>query len=235
MRRRRLTVLAALIVAVSALGALAMWLWPSLPALQSDLGALHDLIEQGQGWRARNPRLAALAFLTLLAIGGALPLPIIVAMSLAGGAFFGFWLGLALAWAGTVAAALLTFLAARHLLTGGVRRLLGRRVQQLDQMVDRDGALALLSLRMAPALPFFLLNLLSGLSTMPLGVYAAVTALGILPNKVILSAAGTELAEIDQIADIVGPRVIVVVAALAVFPWIARWLSRRLRRPPAQA
>lgn len=233
MRRRRLIALA--VMAAAVLGALALWHWPSLPALQSDLGTLHDLIERGQGWRARNPRLAALTFVALLAVGGALPLPVVVAMSLAGGAFFGFWLGLALSLAGTLAAALLTFLAARHLLNGQVRRLLGRRVQQFDRMVDRDGALALLSLRLAPALPFFLLNLLSGLSTMGIGVYAAVTALGVLPNKVILSAAGTELAEIDQIADIVGPRVIAVIAALAVFPWIARWLSRRLRRPSPRA
>lgn len=233
MRRRRLIILAAL--AALGLGALALWLWPSLPALQSDLGALHDLIEQGQGWRARNPRLAALAFLALLAVGGALPLPVVVAMSLAGGAFFGFWLGLALVWSGTIAAALLTFLAARHLLTGRVRRLLGRRVAQLDRMVERDGALALLSLRLAPALPFFLLNLLSGLSSMRIGVFAAISALGVLPNNVILSAAGTELAEIDQIAEIAGPRIIAIVAVLAVFPWIARWLARRLRGPSAQA
>lgn len=232
MRRRRLIISAALAVAV--LGALALWLWPSLPALQSDLGALHDLIEQGQGWRARNPRLAALTFFALLAVGGALPLPVVVAMSLAGGAFFGFWVGLTLTMAGTVAAALLTFLGARHLLTGRVRTLLGERVQQLDRMVERDGALALLSLRLAPALPFFLLNMLSGLSSMRIGVFAAVTALGVLPNKVILSAAGTELAEIDQIADIIGPRIIAVVAALAVFPWVARWLARRLRGPSAK-
>lgn len=214
--------------------ALALWLWPSLPALQSDLTRLQAMLEHGQGWRDRNPRLAALAYLGGFALAGALPLPVIVALTLAGGAFFGFWLGLALSLSGTVAAAMLTFMAARHLLARPVRRLLDGRIDQLDQMVMANGALALLSLRMTPALPFFVLNLASGVSVMTVRVFALVTLLGVLPNKLILTAAGTQLAEIEYISDIAGPRVIAFVALLAVFPWIARWLSRRMRSRLAQ-
>ena len=78
-------------------------------------------------------------------------------------------------------------------------------------------------------MPFFVLNLISGVSRLSARVFALVTAVGVLPNKVILTAAGTQLAEIDQIADLFGPRVIAVIAALAIFPWVARWLTRRLR------
>ena len=216
-------------LALAGLAGMALWLWPSLPALQSDLTRLHALLEQGQGWRARNPELAALAFLAAFTLLGALPVPVVVVLTLAGGAFFGFWLGAALSVAGTVAAAMLTFLTARHLLSQPVRRMLGRRAGQLDRHVARDGALALLSLRLTPALPFFVLNLAAGISRLSARVFALVTALGVLPNKAILAAAGTQLAEIDRLSDLFGPRVIAVIAALAIFPWVARWLTRRMR------
>ncbi|MEE2862251.1 MAG: VTT domain-containing protein [Pseudomonadota bacterium] len=233
MRRRSLRII---LLWLGALGGvtLVLWIWPSLPALQSDLTRLQAVLEHGQGWRDRNPRLAALAYLGSFALAGALPVPVVVALTLAGGAFFGFWLGLALSLAGTIAAAMLTFMAARHLLARPVRRLLDARIGQLDRMVEANGALALLSLRMTPALPFFVLNMACGVSIMSARVFGAVTLLGVLPNKLIVTAAGTQLAEIDHISDIAGPRVIAVVALLAVFPWIARWLSRRMRSRLAQ-
>ena len=212
------------------LAAAALYLWPSLPALQSDLGRLHDLLQHGGGWRQRNPALAILSFLAVFIGVGSLPLPVIVALTLTGGAFFGFWLGLLLSLAGTVLAATLTFLVARHLLAGLVRRRLGPRIDRLDERVERDGALALLSLRLTPALPFFAVNIMCGLSIMSMQRFAWITALGVLPNKIILTAAGTQLAEVQRVSDIFGPRVIALIAALAVLPWVMRWLGIRMAR-----
>lgn len=225
--------IAAVLAGLAVLAGAVLWLWPSLPALQSDLTRLHELFEHGQGWRDRNPVLAIAAFLACFGLLAALPVPVVVVLTLAGGAFFGFWLGVVLSVAGTVLASMLTFLVARYLLLRPVRRMLGARADQLDRMVERDGALALLSLRLTPALPFFVLNLAGGVSVLPARVFAWVTALGVLPNKAILTAAGTQLAELDQISDIMGPRVIAVILALALFPWIARWITRRLRRRAA--
>nr|WP_252727058.1 VTT domain-containing protein [Paracoccus sp. C2R09] len=151
-------------------------------------------------------------------------------MSLIGGAVFGFWLALVLVLAGTMMAAILTFLSGRYWLNGPVRRVMGSRADRLDARVAENGLLALLSLRLTPGLPFFVLNLLSGLSRMTMRGYAAVTALGVLPNTAILVGAGTQIAEIERVRDIVGPRIIAIVALLAVFPWVARWAARRLRR-----
>lgn len=215
---------------VTLLLAAALWLWPSLPALQSDLGRLHDLLQHGAGWRDRNPALAILSFLAVFIGAGSLPLPVIVALTLTGGAFFGFWLGLLLSLAGTVLAASVTFLVARHLLAGLVRRRLGPRIDRLDARVERDGALALLSLRLTPALPFFVVNIMSGLSIMSARRFASITALGVLPNKIILTAAGTQLAEVQRVSDIFGPRVVALIAALAVLPWAMRWLRLRMAR-----
>lgn len=229
MTLRPVLVLAAVVTAA----ALALWLWPSAPALQSDLTRLQQMLDHGQGWRDRNPRLAVMAYLGAFTLLGALPLPVVVMLTLAGGAFFGFWLGLAFSLVSTVAAAALTFLAARHLLSRPARRLLGRRAEQMDRRVETDGALALLSLRLTPALPFFVLNMAAGVSKLPARAFVWITAAGVLPNKAILTAAGTQLAEIDRVADLFGPRVIVIIAALTLFPWVARAASRRLRRSPA--
>ena len=206
-----------------------LWLWPSLPDLQSDLTRLHDMLQHGQGWRARNPVPAALAYLAAFVLLASLPLPVIIVMTLAGGAFFGFWLGLVLSIAGTVGASMLTFWVARHLLGRRLRRMLGPRADALDRRVERDGGPALLTLRLTPGLPFFVLNLVAGVSVLRARVFALVTALGVIPSKAIVAAAGTQLAEIDHISDLVGPRVIAVVVALALFPWVARWISHRLR------
>ncbi|WP_108503257.1 TVP38/TMEM64 family protein [Paracoccus indicus] len=212
------------------LAAAALYLWPSLPALQSDLGRLHDLLQHGAGWRQRNPALAILSFLGGFAVAGSLPLPVVVALTLTGGAFFGFWLGLGLSLLGTVLAATISFLVARHLLSGWVRKSLSTRIERLDARVEQDGALALLSLRLTPALPFFVVNIMSGLSIMSVQRFAWITALGVLPNKIILTAAGTELAEVQRVSDIFGPRVVALIAALAVLPWAMRWLRLRMAR-----
>ncbi|MFN3526370.1 MAG: TVP38/TMEM64 family protein, partial [Paracoccus sp. (in: a-proteobacteria)] len=107
------------------------------------------------------------------------------------------------------------------------RRWLGGRVAALDKAVARNGTMALLSLRVTPALPFFAINLAAGISRMRLRVFAPITAIGVLPNKAILTLAGTSLSEIDELSDIFGPRLVLILLALAVFPWIARWTMRR--------
>ncbi|WP_022707907.1 TVP38/TMEM64 family protein [Paracoccus zeaxanthinifaciens] len=204
-------------------------LWPSLSALQADLDQLRILLIRAEAWRDANPALSLLFFVLIVGIGASLPLPVIVPMALIGGAVFGFWLAMALVVAGTMIAALLTFALGRYWLNGPVRRLMGARADRLDARVAENGLLALLSLRLTPGLPFFVLNLLSGLSRMTMRGYAAVTALGVLPNSAILVAAGTQIAEIERVRDIVGPRIIAIVAMLAVFPWIARWAARTVR------
>lgn len=230
-RGRLLLRLGLLLAGLVLLAGLALWLWPSVTALQSDLSQLHAAIETARDWRDRNSTLAAALFLATFALGGTLPLPLVIPLTLAGGAFFGFWAGLALSVAGTTISASLSFLIARHLLNRPLRRWLGLRAEALDRAVARNGAMALLSLRVTPALPFFLINMAAGVSRMRLAIFAPVTAIGVLPNKAILTLAGTSLSEINEISDIFGPRLVAILLALALFPWIARWIMRRFETP----
>lgn len=231
--RGRLILRLGLLLATAAVVAgLAVWLWPSVTGLQSDLSQLHVMIETARDWRDRNSALAALLFLVTFALAGTLPLPVVTALTLAGGAFFGFWAGLALSVAGTTISATLSFLIARHVLYRPLRRWLGLRADALDRAVARNGAMALLSLRVTPALPFFLINMAAGISRMRLAVFAPITAIGVLPNKAILTLAGTGLSEIDEVADIFSPRLVAILLALAVVPWLARWIMRRFDPAP---
>lgn len=207
---------------------LGLWLWPSISELQSDLGRLHEVIEEAREWRDENTLLAVGLFLAVFSLGSTLPLPVVAGLTLVGGAAFGFWAGFLLSVLATVLGASLSFLIARHLLNRPIRRWLGPRATQIDRAVARNGTLALLSLRLTPGLPFFLLNMGAGVSAMRLSTFAAVTGAGVIPNKAILAAAGTQLAEIDQVSDIFSLRIILLLIALALTPWVLRWIARRL-------
>lgn len=216
------------LLALAALGVLGFVLWPSIAELQSDLTRLHEIIEDARDWRDENTLLAVGLFLAVFSLGSVLPLPVVAGLTLVGGAAFGFWAGFLLSVLATVAGASLSFLIARHLLNRPIRRWLGPRARQIDTAVARNGTLALLSLRLTPGLPFVLLNMGAGVSAMRLATFAAVTGIGVIPNKAILAAAGTQLAEIDQVSDIFSLRIILLLIALALTPWVLRWIARRL-------
>ena len=220
--------LAALVVPV--LAGAAILAWPSLSALQADLDTLRGLLIRAEAWRAARPVLSPAIFALAVAAGASLPVPVLVPLSLIGGAVFGFWLGMALVLAGSLAAATVTFWLGRTVLDAPVRRVMGARAAAFDARVAESGLPALLSLRLTPGLPFFALNLLSGLSRIRLRDYLLVTAPGLMPNTAILVAAGTQIAEIERVRDIVGPRIIAMVVLLAAFPWVARLVARRVRR-----
>lgn len=231
-RLRRLALRGGLALLALALAAgLGFWLWPSIAAFQSDLGRLHDIIEDARDWRDRNTLLAVVLFLSVFSLGSILPLPIVAGLTLVGGAAFGFWAGFLLSVLATVMGASLSFLIARHLLNRPIRRWLGPRATQIDTAVARNGTLALLSLRLTPGLPFFLLNMGAGVSAMRLATFAGVTGVGVIPNKAILAAAGTQLAEIDQVGDIFSARIVLLLIALALTPWLLRWIARRIAGP----
>ncbi|MDO5647148.1 TVP38/TMEM64 family protein [Paracoccus sp. (in: a-proteobacteria)] len=216
-------------VAVVVFGALTVaagWIWPSAGAMQSDLSQLHLWIESVRQWHDDHPVVSAVLFVLVFVVLGLLPVPAAATLTLAGGAFFGFWLGFVLATAASTISAVVAFWLARHVLNRPIRRIFGARLQQVDQAVHENGTLALLSMRLTFVMPFFLLNNVAGISRMRADRFALVTFVGILPTKAILAAAGTQLAEINRVSDVFGPRLMAVLVMLAVLPWIMRWITR---------
>lgn len=187
-----------------------------------------------------NPWRSALVYVALYVVVVALSLPGAAVMTLAGGALFGLWRGVALVSVSATVGATLAMLAARFVGRDWVRRRFPQAVETVDRGVARDGAIYLLSLRLAPVFPFFLVNLAMGLTAMPVLRYAALTWAGALPGTVAYTAAGTALASLDRLRDILSPGLLGAFLLLAALPLVgkaaATWLQRRkalrgFRRP----
>ena len=165
-----------------------------------------------------------------------LSLPGAALLTLAGGAVFGFWQGLVLVSFASTIGATVAFLASRFLFRKTVEARFGQRLRAFDDGVKRDGPFYLLTLRLVPLFPFFLVNLGMGLTRMRTWTYFWVSQLGMLPGTAVFVYAGTELARIDSLAAVASPGLIVALTLLGLFPLVAKAAvrameSRRIYRP----
>jgi uncharacterized membrane protein YdjX (TVP38/TMEM64 family) len=156
----------------------------------------------------------------------ALSLPVATVLSLIGGALFDRWLGSGAVSLASTLGATLAMLASRYVLRDFVQRRLGGRLEALQEGVDRDGAYYLLTLRLVPIFPYFLVNLGMGLTRMRARTFAAVSWLGMLPATFVYVNAGTELSRIEQPSDVLSPGVLISLALLGVVPLAFRLLFR---------
>jgi pyruvate/2-oxoglutarate dehydrogenase complex dihydrolipoamide dehydrogenase (E3) component/uncharacterized membrane protein YdjX (TVP38/TMEM64 family) len=192
--------------------------------------ALRDQLSALDHWRAQRAfAFAGVFFLVYVAVT-ALSLPFAVWMTLAAGAVFGFWGGLLIVSFASTIGATLAFLAARYFLRDWVRQRLGDRARNVEQGLARDGALYLFTLRLIPAVPFFAVNLLMGLTPMRALTFYLVSQVGMLAGTAVYVNAGTQLAQIDTLSGIASPAVLVSFALLGLFPWIARMVLTAFNR-----
>jgi pyruvate/2-oxoglutarate dehydrogenase complex dihydrolipoamide dehydrogenase (E3) component/uncharacterized membrane protein YdjX (TVP38/TMEM64 family) len=169
-------------------------------------------------------------------IMAALSLPGAAAMSLAGGAVLGFWVGVPVVLISATLGATLAFLAVRYLFRDAVQRRFGDRLEAINSGLERDGAFYLFSLRLIPVFPFFLINLLMGLTAIRVSTFFWASLIGMLAGSAVYVNAGTQLAAITSLSDILSPALIGSFLLLAIFPWLARWAidiikQRRLYAP----
>ncbi|HYE28860.1 MAG TPA: FAD-dependent oxidoreductase, partial [Allosphingosinicella sp.] len=187
------------------------------------------------GFVDRRPVLAIAAFFLLYVAVTALSLPGAAIMTLAAGAIFGLWRGtLIVSFASTIGASL-AFLSSRYLLRDWVKARFGGRIAAIDRGIEKDGAFYLLTLRLIPAFPFFLINLAMGLTAMRLLTFALVSQVGMLPGTIVYVNAGTQLAGIESTRDILSPALIGSFVLLGLFPLAAKalvgwWRRRRVYR-----
>jgi pyruvate/2-oxoglutarate dehydrogenase complex dihydrolipoamide dehydrogenase (E3) component/uncharacterized membrane protein YdjX (TVP38/TMEM64 family) len=226
---RQLLLVAAIALVVVLFFALGLHRQLTLEGLQRAHGAL---LEQ----RAQAPVLVAGAYMLLYVLITALSLPGAAVLTLAGGAIFGLGLGTLLVSFASSLGALLAFLVARTLLRDLVRRRFGRQLAPIEAGVARDGVFYLLSLRLAPVFPFFLVNLLMALTPMRAASYYLTSQIGMLPGTLVYVNAGTQLARLRGLGGILSPPLLGSLLLLALFPWLAkavtrRWQIWRLYRP----
>lgn len=183
-----------------------------------------------EAWRTGHPLALAAGFFVLYVAVVACSLPGAAVMTLAGGALFGLTEGTLLVSFASSLGATLAFLVSRHLLRDWVRARFGARLRALDEGMRRDGPFYLFTLRLVPLFPFFLVNLLLGLTPMRARTFYWVSQLGMLPGTLVYVNAGTRLAAIESPADILSPTLWLSFLLLGLFPWLARWASRMLSR-----
>jgi pyruvate/2-oxoglutarate dehydrogenase complex dihydrolipoamide dehydrogenase (E3) component/uncharacterized membrane protein YdjX (TVP38/TMEM64 family) len=193
-----------------------------LKASQAGLAALYQ----------RHPWQVAGAYFGIYVLATALSLPGAVLLTLAGGALFGLLWGTVIVSFASSVGATLAFLASRFLLRDVVRERFGRRLAEIDRGLERDGAFYLFTLRLIPVVPFFLINLLMGLTRMKTLTFHAVSQVGMLAGTLVYVNAGTQLARLDSLQGILSPALIGSFVLLGVFPLIARrlvaaWQQRR--------
>lgn len=151
-----------------------------------------------------------------------LSLPGAVVLTLAGGALFGLWTGtLTVSFASTIGATLACIIS-RFLLRDWVQAKFGDRLKTVNDGIEKEGAFYLFTLRLVPIFPFWLINLVMGLTKMPLRRFYWVSQVGMLPGTIVYVNAGKELAKIESLAGVLSPGLIISFAALGIFPLAAK-------------
>ena len=160
---------------------------------------------------------AVLVFVFIYCIQTALSLPGATILTLGGGLLFGSLLGALFVNIAATSGATLAFLTARYLLHDWVERKFGHRLEPLQRGFAKNAFNYLLTLRLVPLFPFFLVNMVSGLTRIRLSTYVLGTAMGILPGSLIYTNAGRQLGMIDSLSEIASPRILGAFALLALF------------------
>lgn len=170
--------------------------------------------------------LSVVLFVVLYIVVAGLSIPGAVVLTLGGGFLYGTALATIYVNLGATAGAVLAFLAARYLLG---RQLQDKYRQQLDRFnreMEASGSRYLLTLRLIPIFPFFLINFLAGLTRVPLRTFAWTTALGIIPGTAVFAYAGRQIGSINSAADILSTKVIMALTLLACFALFPSLFSR---------
>jgi uncharacterized membrane protein YdjX (TVP38/TMEM64 family) len=176
-------------------------------------------------------RLAVIAgYMAVYIVVTALSLPGAAVMTLAGGGFFGLATGTVVVSFASTIGATCACLAARFVLRDWVQEKFGERLQAVNAGMAKEGAFYLFSLRLIPVFPFFVINLLMGLTSMPIRTYFWVSQIGMLPATIVYVNAGNELAKIDSLSGIVSPGLIASFALLGLFPLTVKKVMHYFRR-----
>jgi uncharacterized membrane protein YdjX (TVP38/TMEM64 family) len=155
---------------------------------------------------------------TSLSLPGASPLGI------AGGALFGFWTAtIVVSFASTIGATLSCSIS-RFLLRDWIHKKFGDKIAKVNEGIEKEGAFYLFSLRLIPVFPFWMINLVMGLTKMPLPKFYWVSQIGMLPGTMVFVNAGKELGKIDSLKGILSPGLIISFALIGIFPIVIKKL-----------
>jgi pyruvate/2-oxoglutarate dehydrogenase complex dihydrolipoamide dehydrogenase (E3) component/uncharacterized membrane protein YdjX (TVP38/TMEM64 family) len=193
-----------------------------------------DQLKQSQAafaeLQARSPLLVALAYFAVYVAATALSVPGATIITLAGGAVFGLFWGTVLVSFASSIGATLAFLVSRFVLRDSIQARFGARLAEINKGIEKDGAFYLFTLRLIPVVPFFVINLVMGLTSMKARTFYWVSQLGMFAGTLVYVNAGTQLARLDSLQGILSPALLGSFVLLGLFPLIARWIVAAVRK-----
>ena len=181
-------------------------------SVQSDFARLY----------ADRPAFVIGGFFAVYVAVAALSLPGAAVLTLLGGAVFGLWVGLLVVSFASSVGATLAMLVSRYLLRDSVKSRFAKALADIDRGVEREGAFYLFTLRLVPLFPFFVINLLMGLTTMKARTFYWVSQIGMLAGTFVYVNAGTQLAQIRSLQGILSPGLLGSFVLLGLFPLVAK-------------
>jgi uncharacterized membrane protein YdjX (TVP38/TMEM64 family) len=195
----------------------------NLSYIKSSQDRFHDLY-------ARHATIVIAVYMTIYILVTALSLPGAVVMTLAGGAFFGLVAGtIIVSFSSTIGATLACFVS-RYLLRDWVQSKFGDKLSRVHKGIEEEGSFYLFTLRLVPIFPFFMINLVMGLTTMRLSTFYLVSQIGMLPGTIVYVNAGRELSKIESLSGIHSPGLIISLV-LGLFPIVTKklldWYKKR--------
>ncbi len=194
----------------------------SLPGIKSKLAELQAL-------GASNPLKLMVGFFAVYVGVTGLSLPGAAVLTLLAGALFGVVEGTILVSFASSIGATLAFLMSRYVLADSVQKRFGERLKSINAGIEKEGSFYLFMLRLVPIFPFFLVNVLMGLTPMSALRFYLTSQIGMLPGTLVYVNAGTQLATLDSLKGIASPKIIVSLALLGIFPLLAKRIANWLR------
>lgn len=229
MNKGKLLVLVILAVALSAIYYFDVSQYLSLEYFKQQQALVNDYV-------ANNYLASAIGFLIGYVLVTALSIPGAAIMTLIAGAVFGLGVGLLIVSFASTIGATLAMLVSRILLRDTIQDRFSEQLKTINSGIEKEGAFYLFTLRLVPVVPFFVINLVMGLTNMPARTFFWVSQVGMLAGTAVFVNAGTQIAQIDSLSGILSPAIIGSFVLLGVFPIIAKRLlagvkSRQVYKP----
>ena len=223
MNKTKLILIALLVIAIFGYITLDLGQYLTLEYAQSQLSNIQD-------YKNENFAQTALIYFIGYVIATGLSIPGAIIITLLGGAIFGlFWGTLLVSFASSIGATL-AFLASRVLLRDWVQRRFGDYLAPLNKGIEKDGSFYLFSIRMVPLFPFFVVNLLMGLTAIRTTSFYLASQAGMLIGTAVYVNAGSELSQISSLSGLVSAPVLGSLVLLGVFPLIAKLILNSMQR-----
>jgi len=194
------------------------------------LDGLKGSMDQFSELREQSPLLVIGGFFVLYVLVTALALPGAAILTLAAGALFGLFEGFVIASFASSLGALCSFLVSRYLLRDSLKNRFPERLAAIDEGIKKEGAFYLFTLRLVPIFPFFLINLLMGVTALKSWTFYWVSQLGMLAGTFIYVNAGTQLAQIESLSNILSFNLIISFVLLGLFPLIAKGIVNMIKK-----